>query len=77
MLDLGVILIHDAAGADVHVTDFGIAHLQRRQPHPFFGSINDGVRAGFPEHVPVRFARLADGVVIAVLTVSEAVEDDQ
>jgi hypothetical protein len=35
------------------------------------------VRAGFPKYVPVRFARLADGVVITGFAVSETVKDDQ
>ena len=77
VLDLGVILIHHAAGADTHVADFGIAHLPRRQAHHFFRSVDEGVRMRFPQEIPVRFARLADGVVVAFLAITEAIENNQ
>ena len=77
VFDLGEILIHHAARADVHVTDFGIAHLARGQAHHFFGSVDDGVRVFAPQKIPVRLARLANGVVVAFFAMTEAVEDEQ
>ena len=75
--DARVVLINDAAGADVEMADFRIAHLRGGQAHPLLGSVYGRVRAGFPEEIPVRFARLADRVVGALLAIAEAVEYDQ
>ena len=72
-----ILVIDHAAGADVHMSDFGIAHLLRRQADPFFGSVDQGMGVGFPQEIPVRLARLADGVVVTFLAVAEAVEYDQ
>ena len=77
MFNFRVILIHHAAGADVHVADFGIAHLPRGQAHHFFRSVDNGVRVLTPQKIPVRLARLANGVVVAFLAVAEAVENNQ
>ena len=77
VFDLGVILIHHPSGADVHVTDFGVAHLPGGQPDHFFRGVDDGVGVRLPQKIPVRFARLTNRVVIAFFTVAEAIEDEQ
>ena len=48
-----------------------------RQPDPFLGGVDGGVRVGRPQEIPVRLARLADRVELAFLAVPEAVEYDQ
>jgi hypothetical protein len=59
------------------VADLGIAHLCCRQSDPLFRGVNGGVRKAVPEKIPMRFARLTDGVVVAFLAMAEAVEYDQ
>src|SRR5208282_592689 len=75
-LDTRVFLINDAAGADIKVPDFGVAHLRGGQADPLFGSLDERVRIGVPEQIPVRFARLADGIIVTRLAIAEAVEYD-
>jgi len=41
------------------------------------GSVNGGVRARFPEKIPMGLARLTDRIVVAFLAVAEAIEYDQ
>jgi hypothetical protein len=77
VLDLGVVLVYHAPGADIHVPDFGIAHLILGQPDPLLGRVYRRVRVSAPQEIPVRFPRLADGVVVAFLAIAETVEDDQ
>ena len=77
VLDLRVVLKDDAPGADIHVADFGIAHLIRGSPTHF--SDASIVVCGYfcQSDVPMRLACLADGVVLALFAVSEAVENNQ
>lgn len=42
------LLVHHAPGADIHVPDFGVAHLPIRQPDIAAGGAQEGVRAGLP-----------------------------
>ena len=70
-------LLHHAAGADVQVADLGVAHLARRQPDIAAGCVQEGVRAGLPQAGEGWGLRQAHGVVRAVLTPAEAVEDHQ
>ena len=71
------LLHHHPAGADVQVADLGITHLAVRQPDIAAGRVKERVRAGLPEPVEVRLARLADGIVGGLLAPAEAVEDHQ
>jgi hypothetical protein len=59
------------------MTDFRISHLCERQSDPFFRRIYRRVRRCFPVKVPMRLARLTDGVVFAFFAIAEAVEYDQ
>ena len=77
LADARQFLHHHAAGADVQVADLGIAHLAVRQADIAAGGAQEGVRAGLPEPVEVRLARLADGVVGGFLAPAQAVEDHQ
>ena len=70
-------LHHHAPGADVQMTDLGIAHLAVRQPDVAAGGVQEGVRAALPQPVEVRLARLTDRVVGGFLAPAEAVEDHQ
>ena len=42
-------LAHHAAGADVHVADFGVAHLPVGQADVAAGGMQEGVRTGLPQ----------------------------
>ena len=70
-------LLHHAAGADIQVADLGVAHLAVRQSDIAAGGVQEGVRAGLPQAGEGRGLRQAHGVVRAVLTPAEAVEDHQ
>jgi hypothetical protein len=81
VLDRGVhareVLVDDAAGADVHVADFGIAHLAVRQADVFALGVHQGVRAVGEQAAPVRQPGLGQGVVLGLLAMAPAVEDQQ
>ncbi len=75
--DTRVFLVNDAPGTNVDMPDFGVAHLCGGQADPLFGGVDNGVRIGVPEKIPVRFTRLADGVVVTRFTVAKSIEYDQ
>ena len=67
----------DAAGAEIQVTDFGIAHLVHRQAHCRTGGCDRGVGMFAPEPVEDRCSRLRDGIIVRLLAVAPAVENQQ
>jgi hypothetical protein len=77
LADARQVLHHHAAGADVEMADFGIAHLTRRQADILAGGHQQRVRAGGPEPVEIGRARLPDGVVCDFVTPAPAVHDHQ
>jgi hypothetical protein len=62
-IDAGQILGDDPAGADIHMSHFGIAHLTLGQPHGIAGGFEQRMRAFGQEAGVVGGARLGDGVV--------------
>ena len=76
-VDSRVVLVDDAAGADVEMPDFRISHLSARQAHGELGGVDGRVRARRQELVPVRLLRAGDGVVGCRLAAAEAVEDHE
>ena len=62
-VDARQILRHDAAGADIHVTDFGIAHLALGQAHGIAAGFQQGMRTGGQEPGVVGCGTLGDGIV--------------
>ena len=77
LADARQVLHHDAAGADVEMSDLGIAHLPLRQADIRARRAQEGVRAGVPQAVEGGGARLADGVVGRVLPPAPAVQNHQ
>ena len=73
----GEVLIHHAAGAEVHVADFGVAHLAVRQADVHAAARDQAVRHGGPQTVQYGLLRRKDGVGFRALTVTEAVENNQ
>ena len=74
-IDARQVLGHDAPGAQVHVTDLGVAHLARRQADLPRRGVEQRVRAGAGEPVEHRRPGQADRVVLAGLPVAPAVQD--
>ena len=67
----------DAAGAEVHVADLGIAHLALGQADEALGGVDQALRAGRDQAIVVGRARIEDGVVGRIGAVAPAVEDAQ
>ena len=77
MIDPRVVLVDDAAGADVEVSHLRIAHLTLGQADGELGRVDRRVRAGREEPIPVGLSRARDRVVGGRLAAAEAVEDDE
>ena len=75
--DANQFLFHHAPRADVQVADLGVAHLAVGQSDIAAGGVQEGVRTGLPQAGEGRGLRQPHGVVRAVLTPAEAVEDHQ
>ena len=73
----GQVLIHDAARAQVNVTDFGVTHLTIGQAHFQTGSIDQGMRAFCPQRIHYRGFGSKNGVILAVFTVAIAIQNHQ
>jgi hypothetical protein len=71
------VLVDDPTGAEIHVPDFGVAHLPVRQADETALGVDQGMRVGGQQGVPVRQRRLGEGVVGRVFAVAPAVEDEQ
>ena len=76
-IDAGEILVDDAARTDVHVADFGIAHLPVRQSDMQAMGVDQGVRTVAQQGVPVRQPRLRKRVVRGLFAMAPAIEDQQ
>ena len=61
-VDAGEVLVDDAPGAEVHVPDFGIAHLPVRQADVAAFGVHQRVRAFGPELAPMRQFGLASAL---------------
>ncbi|MNP10208.1 hypothetical protein D3C76_1023490 [compost metagenome] len=73
----GEVLVHHAAGAEIHVADLGVAHLAVRQANVHAAAGNQAVGHGGPQTIQYRLLRRKDGVGFRALTVTEAVENNQ
>ena len=69
--------VHDAAGADIQVADFAIAHLSFGQADGRAGGVNQRVGKFLQQAVVVRLAREGDGVAFGFGAVAPAVEDGE
>ncbi len=75
--DPGELLIDNPAGTEIHMADFGIAHLAARQPHVRAGTGNQRVWPVVPQIVPHRRAGHCDCVSLGIFPVSPPVEHDE
>ena len=75
--DAGQLLIHDAARADIGVTDLGVAHLTVRQADIQTGSADIGHRVFLKDLVQIRRVRRLDRIALLFIAMAEAVHNDQ
>ncbi|MCY1352917.1 hypothetical protein D9M69_392420 [compost metagenome] len=73
----GEVLVHHATCTQVHVADFGVAHLAVRQADVHAAARNQAVGLGGAQAIVDRGAGGVDGVVFGAVTVTETVQDDQ
>lgn len=71
------ILIHHAACAQVHMTDFGVAHLAVRKAHIHTAAGNQTVRLTSEQAIINRLVGSMDGVEFGIVAMSEAIENHQ
>ena len=69
-VDLHQVLVDDAAGTDIEVTHFGVAHLSVGQAHVLAASLQLGVRIVGQQAVPIGSGSHRDYIVL--LTVADA-----
>ncbi len=65
------------ACAEVQMTDFGVAHLARRQADGLLGRLEHAVRPALEQAPPGRHGRGGDGVASRIAADAEPVEHDQ
>ncbi|MNM79137.1 hypothetical protein D3C81_910620 [compost metagenome] len=75
--DSGEILVHNAAGTEVHVADLGVAHLPVRQTDVHARAGDQAVRLGGAQAIVDRRVGRIDGVVVGAFAVTETIQDDQ
>ncbi len=76
-VDAGDVHADDAAGAEVEVADFGVAHLAVGEADEVVAGADEGVGVVAEESVVGGLARKGDGVGVGFGAVSPAVEDGQ
>ena len=76
-VDARQVLVDDPPGAEVHVSDLGVAHLPGRQAHGLTARDQGCVRILFDELPVRRRVRPGYGVVVRVRGEAPAVEHDQ
>ena len=75
--DAGKNLKNDAAGTDVGMADFGVAHLAFRQTDIQAGRLQLGVREAGKKRIQIRFAGSGNGIARRRRSNAEAIHDDQ
>ena len=73
----GQVLVNDAAGTQVHVPDFGIAHLPVRQAHMTAFGMDQRMRRGGQQSVPVGQLGLGQRIVFGLVAMPPAIQDQQ
>ena len=76
-IDLGDVHVHDAAGADVEVADFAVAHLPRWQADVAPAGVDQRVGKLGEQAIVVGLARQRDGVGRRRRSIAPAIEDDE
>ena len=77
LIDARAVHLHDAAGADIQMAHFAIAHLPVRQADGRAGSVDQRVGEFFEDAIVVGLAREGDGVALGFGAVAPAVQDGE
>ena len=76
-VDAGHVHAHDAAGAEVEVADFGVAHLAVGQADEVLAGADEGVGEVAQQLVVGGLAGECDGVAVGLGAIAPAVEDGE
>ena len=76
-VDLGEILHHNTAGADIEVANLRVAHLALRQPNVEPGRFEEGMRPRLPQPIEIRRAGKANGIIGPLLPPAPAIENNK
>src|SRR5208283_1376417 len=76
-INAGDIHVHDAAGADVEVADFAVAHLAHGEADGGAGGLDEGVGKSAEKFVVGGFAGQGDGIALGFGAVAPAIEDGE
>ena len=74
---LDEVLVHDASGAEVHMPDFGVAHLSVRQSDVFSAGLQVAERISGAQAVNERLPLCVDCVAVVVTPFAPTVENHQ
>jgi hypothetical protein len=77
LIDSCAVHVNDAAGADIQVADFAVAHLSDGKADGRTGGLDQRVGEIFQDAVVVGLAREGDGVAFGFGAVAPAVEDGE
>src|SRR5690349_14639492 len=76
-IDAGDVHVDDAAGADVEMADFTVAHLAFGKADGGTGSMDQSVGKFAEQFIVGGFAREGDGVAFGFCAVAPAIEDGE
>ena len=76
-VDPRVFLIHDPAGAEIQVTDLGIAHLLGRESDGGLRGPDQGMGISCPKGIQIRGFSAGNSVIFGFFAVTPSIEDHQ
>ena len=77
LVDARDVHLHDAAGADIQMADFAVAHLALGQADERAGGVDQRVGKILEQAVVIGFAREGDGVAFGFGAVAPAVKNGE
>jgi hypothetical protein len=77
LIDARAVHVDDAAGADIQVADFAVAHLSDGEADGRAGSLDQRVGEIFDDAIVVGLARESDGVAAGFGAIAPAVKDGE
>ena len=77
LVNAGDVHVHDAAGADIQMADFAIAHLSFGEADSGSGGVNERVGKFAEEAIVIWFARKGDRIAGGFGAIAPAVEDGE
>ena len=77
LVNAGDVHVHDAAGADIQMADFAIAHLSFGEADSGAGGVDERVGKFAQEAIVIWFARKGDRIAGGFGAIAPAVEDGE